>query len=97
MQERKCNTLIETNIQGEPIYRDEKGKKYTDIESFHNKIHFRKLKSRKVKGNTPSPREEERIIKVRITSRKEEEKGEKCKEVVIEMEPRQEITHASND
>ena len=50
-------------------------------------------------------REEERIIKVRITSRKEEEKGEKCKEEedkenqeeVIEIEPRQKTIHASND
>ena len=33
----KCNTLIETNIQGEPKYRDEKGKEYTDIESFWNR------------------------------------------------------------
>ena len=35
---------------------------------------------RKRKGNTLFSRGEERIIKVRITSRKEEDKGEKCKE-----------------
>ena len=42
------------------------------------------------------------MIKVRVTSRKMEEKGEKCKEKenqeeVIEIEPCQETTHASND
>ena len=39
----KCNTLIETNIQGEPKCRDEKGKEYTDIESFRNKIKLREI------------------------------------------------------
>ena len=38
-----------------------------------------KESQRKIKGNTLSPREEERIIKVRITSRKEEEKRENAK------------------
>ena len=68
-------------------------------------LYFRKLKSRKRKGNTLSPREKERIIKVKITSRREEEKGEKYKqeeskksrEEVIEIEPLQETTHAPND
>ena len=56
------------------------------------------------KGDTLSPREEKRMIKVRVTSRKKG-KGEKCKEKesknnqkeVIETEPRQETTHISND
>ena len=52
------------------------------------------------------PRKEERIINVRITSRKEKENGEKGKEEenkenqeeeVIEMETLQETTHSSND
>ena len=30
----KCSTLIETNIQGKPKYRDEKGDQYLDIESY---------------------------------------------------------------
>ena len=45
------------------------------------------------------------MTKVRITSRKEEEKREKCKEEenkenqkeVIDIKPHQETTHASND
>ena len=32
----KCNTLIETNIQGEPKYRDEKGKDVT-----HKRLNIR--------------------------------------------------------
>ena len=65
-----------------------------------------KLKLRKIKGNILSPRKEERIIKLRITSREEEEKGEKYKEGenkdnqeedVIEIEPREELTHSSNE
>ena len=60
---------------------------------------------RKKKGNALFPREEEIIIKVRITSRKKEEKGEKCKEEEskenqeeeIKIEPRQEKTHATNN
>ena len=31
------NTLIETNIQGKPKYRDEKAKEYTNIENVWNK------------------------------------------------------------
>ena len=31
---KKGNTLIETNIQGKLKYRNEKGKEYTEIESF---------------------------------------------------------------
>ena len=76
-------SLIETNIQGEPKYRDKKGKEYTDIESFQNRttLQENKIKEnlRKRKGNTLSPKEEERIIKVRITSRKEKEMGENSK------------------
>ena len=34
----KCRTLIETNIQVEPKYRDEKSNKYPDIESVQNRI-----------------------------------------------------------
>ena len=64
-----------------------------------------KESQRKRKRNTLSSREEERIIKVRITSREEKEKGETCKEEenkenqeeVIEIEPRQKTTHSSND
>ena len=56
------------------------------------------------KGDTLSPKEEKRMIKVRATSRKKE-KGEKYKEEeskenqeeVIETEPLQETTHASNN
>ena len=33
----KCKTLVDTNIQGKPKYRDEKGNKYPDIESFENR------------------------------------------------------------
>ena len=50
----------------------------------------------KGKGDTLSPREDKRMIKVRVTSRKKEEKGEKYKEEkskknqekVIKTEPR---------
>ena len=66
------------------------------------------------KGNIIAPREEERLIKVRITnknyqtSKKEEEKGEECKEeehkdsqeegkVVIEAEHPFDITYIFND
>ena len=54
----KCNTLIESNIQGEPKYRDKKGKKYTDRESFLNRTKLRENKikenQRKRKGDTVS-------------------------------------------
>ena len=33
----KCRILIDTNIQGENKYRDKKGNKYPDIESFRNR------------------------------------------------------------
>ena len=33
----KCKTLKETNILGEPKYRDKKGNIFLDIESFQNK------------------------------------------------------------
>ena len=58
------------------------------------------MKSRNIKGREKvihCPREEEKIITVRITRRKEEQKGEKCKEDEnkenqekegIEIEPR---------
>ena len=42
----KCNTLIETNIQGEPKYRDEKYKEYTDIEKFWNRTTLQEIKSK---------------------------------------------------
>ena len=32
----KFRALIETTIKGKPKYRDEKGNKYPDIESFRN-------------------------------------------------------------
>ena len=32
-----CGTLTETNIKGQPKYRDEKGCEYPDIESFRNR------------------------------------------------------------
>ena len=33
----KCKFVIETNIFGEPKYRDEKGNDYPNIKSFQNK------------------------------------------------------------
>ena len=39
----KCNTLIETNIQGESKCRDENGKEYSDIESFQNRSTFQEI------------------------------------------------------
>ena len=77
----KCNTLIETNIQGEPKYRYEKSKEYIEIESFWNRTTLQEIEikeiQRKRKGNTLFPREKERIINVRITSKKDEEKEER--------------------
>ena len=57
-------------------YKDENGNDYPNVESFWN---------RKRKGNILSPREEERIHKLRLTSenyetnKEEENKKEKCK------------------
>ena len=63
----KCNTLIETNIQGEPKYRDKKGNKYPGIESFQNRTSLPEIEiqesQKKRKGNIISPREEERKLK----------------------------------
>ena len=60
----KCNTLIETNIQGEPKYRNKKDKEYTDIESFPNRTKLWEIKikesQRKRKGDTLSSREVEK-------------------------------------
>ena len=39
----KYNTLIETNIQGEPKYRDKKGKEYTDVVCFRNRTKLREI------------------------------------------------------
>ena len=79
----KSNILIETNIQGKSKYRKEKGKEYTDIESFQNRTTLQEIEikenQRNRKRNTLSPIEEKRIIKMRIASRKREQKGEKCK------------------
>ena len=72
----KCNTLIDTIIQGEPKYRDKKGKEYKNIESVQIRTKLWEIEieenQRKRKGDTLSPREEERMIKVRVTSRKKE-------------------------
>ena len=59
----KCRTLIETNkYTGEPKYRDEKGKKYPDIESFQNRTSLPEIEIKeilkKIKGNIISLREE---------------------------------------
>ena len=43
----KCNTtLMKTNIQGKPKYRNKKGKECTDIESFRNRTKLRKIESK---------------------------------------------------
>ena len=69
----KSNTLIETNIQGELKHRGKKTKKYRQKVSELG-LHFRKLKSRKIKGRKKEiycpPREQEKIIKVKITSKR---------------------------
>ena len=88
-----CCSKEDKKLQGEPKYRDKKGKEYTDIESFRNRTTLQEIEIKERKGHTLSPREEERMIKVRIMSRKEEENQEE----VIEIEPHQETTHASND
>ena len=71
---------------GEPKYRDKKGSKYPDIESFHNWTSLPEIKiqesQRKIKGNTISPWKQERTIKVSVTNKnyqtnKEEEEKEK--------------------
>ena len=69
----KYMTLIETNIQGEPKFRDKKGNKYLDIESFRNMTSLPEIKIKKSlkkrKGDIIYPREEGRVIKVRITNK----------------------------
>ena len=72
---------------GEPKYRDEKDNKYSDIESFQNRTYLPEIEIKdilkKKKGNIITPREEGRVIKVRIINKnylrnnKEEEKREK--------------------
>ena len=86
----KYRTVIKTNILGKPKYRDEKGNKYPDIESFQNRMSLPKIeiqeRSKKRKWNIISSRVEGKTIKVRITnknyqtSNEEEEKGEECRE-----------------
>ena len=70
-EKSKCRTLIETNILEEPKYRDKKGKKYPDIESFQNKTTLPEIEiqksQRKRKEIALSSREEERN-KLRITN-----------------------------
>ena len=65
--------MIETNILGEPKYREKKGNKYSDIESFQNRMSISEIEIReslkKIKGNIISPREERRAIKVSITNK----------------------------
>ena len=79
----KCRTLIETNIQGESKYRDERGNKYQNVESFQNRtslpeINFHESLMRK--GNIITPREEGRTIKVRIKNKSYQKAKRKRKE-----------------
>ena len=63
----KFRTLIETNIHGEPKYRDEKGNKYSNIESFQNRMCIQEIEIKesikKRKGNIISSREEGRTLR----------------------------------
>ena len=104
----KCRTLIETNILGEPKYREKKGNKYSDIESFQNRMSISEIEIReslkKIKGNIISPREERRAIKVRITNKSYQTNNEEeCKErqmereEVTEEEPLFNINHIYDD
>ena len=69
----KFRSLIETNTQGELKYRDKKGNKYPDIESFRNRMSLSEIEIKetlkKRKGNILLPREEGRTIKVNIKTR----------------------------
>ena len=51
----KLRTLIDTNIQGEPKYIEEKGNKYPVIESFQNRTSLPEIEIQKIlkkrKGN----------------------------------------------
>ena len=91
----KCRTLIETNLQVKPKYRDEKGNEYPDIESFRNRTSLPKIEikesPKKRTDNIISPRGEGRTIKVRITNKSyqtnnEEEREEECKDSQVEGE-----------
>ena len=81
----KCRTLIEPYILGELKYRDKKGSKYPDIESFHNWTSLPEIKiqesQRNRKGNTLFYREEQKnLTRENYQAKKEEEdKKEKCK------------------
>ena len=69
----KCRTLIETNIQGEPKYRDKKGNKYPDIESFQNRTSLPEIEIRE------SLKKKGRAIKVRATKQAMRRKKKKKK------------------
>merc|ERR1711976_961816 len=75
-----CRNLIETDMEGRPKYMDDKGETYQDIESFRNRSELPEIEIQecqgKRKGNTQSPIEEERTVKVRITNRNYQMKNE---------------------
>ena len=78
MEEQQLHPITKIDKEGK-----KKLKEGEDIESFRNGTKLREIEikenQRKRKGDTMSPREEERMIKVRVTRRKKE-KGEKNKE-----------------
>ena len=73
-------TDIGANMEGRPNYMDERGEAYQDIESFRNRSELPEIEIQecqgKRKGNTQSPIEEERTVKVRITNRNYQMKNE---------------------
>ena len=93
-----CGNLTETNIKGQPKYRDEKRCEYSDIESFQNRTMLPEVEiqenQRKRKGNIQSPNEEQRAIKVRETSRVEEKMGEEGREEANKKKQEGEITES---
>ena len=95
-----CGTLTETNIKGQPKYRDEKGCEYPDIESFRNRKMLPEIEiqenQRKRKWNTQTSNEEKRAIKVRVTSRVEENMGDEVREEVNKKKQEREITESDS-